>query len=344
MPLITVSMASYNHAKYLPEAIESVLNQTFPDFELIIIDDASQDQSRSFIEIYAKKDDRIRAIFHDKNQGIAFTANQGMAAAKGKYITFIDSDDVWMPEKLQKQLDILARDENLVVWSEGLIIDEAGTPTGETFTQMNHSSGREKSGNIFEDLLQGNHILASSMIFKRENLKGIHFDERFKYLNDFQFNVDMARLYRFWFIPEPLVQYRVHRGSTVKKDYEGHILDYPKVGLYFLERYGPDIPDAIKTTIFSTTVTHLQNLIGQQKTIINEQKETLNVPGEGIRPLFCRFVCLLITGKLRLCDVTQKLRSLFQRQSVSPPYRPSLNEDRTTVPSGMATVNQVEKQ
>jgi len=337
-------MASYNHAKYLPEAIESVLKQTFRDFELVIIDDASQDQSRSLIETYAQKDDRIRAIFHDKNQGIAFTANQGMAAAKGKYITFIDSDDVWMPEKLQNQLDILTRDENLVVWSEGLIIDEAGAPTGETFTQIHQSSEREKSGNIFEDLLQGNHILGSSMIFKRENLKGIHFDDRFRYLNDYQFYVDLAHLYKFWFIQEPLVYYRVHSTNTVKVDYEGHILDYPKVGLYFLERYGPDIPDAIKTTIFSNTVTHLQDLIGQQKAIINEQKEALNVPGEGIRPLFCRFVCLLITGKLRLRDVTQKLRSMFQRQSVSPIHRPSLSENQTTIPSGTATLHKVGKQ
>lgn len=331
MPLITVSMTSYNHAKYLPEAIESVLNQTFRDFELIIIDDASQDQSRSLIDTYAQKDDRIRAIFHDKNQGIAFTANQGMAAAKGKYITFIDSDDVWMPEKLQSQLDILTRDENLVVWSEGLIIDEAGAPTGETFTQINHSSEREKSGNIFEDLLQGNHILGSSMIFKRENLKGIHFDDRFRYLNDYQFYVDLAHLYKFWFIQEPLVYYRVHSTSTVQVDYEGHILDYPKVGLYFLERYGLDIPDAIKTTIFSNTVTHLQDLIGQQKAIINEQKEALNVPGEGIRPLFCRFVCLLIMGKLQIHHITDRFHALFSRNRRSPQSLSSLCEESDKV-------------
>lgn len=297
MPLITVSMASYNHAKYLPEAIESVLKQTFRDFELVIIDDASQDQSRSLIETYAQKDDRIRAIFHDKNQGIAFTANQGMAAAKGKYITFIDSDDVWMPEKLQNQLDILTRDENLVVWSEGLIIDEAGAPTGETFTQIHQSSERKKSGNIFEDLLQGNHILSSSMIFKRENLKGIHFDDRFTYLNDYQFNVDMARLYKFWFIQEPLVCYRVHSKSTAKVDFEGHILDYPKVGLNFLEKYGDEIPNSARIRIYNTTVYHLQVLIAQQKNLISQQKNTLNVPGTDWRSKCCRILCLHMAGK-----------------------------------------------
>jgi glycosyltransferase involved in cell wall biosynthesis len=344
MPLVSVIMPSYNHMLFLPEAVESVLNQTFRDLELIIIDDESQDLSPDVAMKYSLQDERIRTFFHDTNQGISDTLNEGLLAATGKYIAFIASDDVWAPEKLERQLEILETDDNLVVWTEGLLIDENGTSTGVTFTQMNHSSGRQKSGYIFEDLLHGNHILGSSMIFKKENLKGIHFDVRFKYLNDFQFNVDMARLYRFRFIQESLVQYRVHRGNTVTMHYEGHILDYPKVGLYFLERYGHDIPDAIKIAIFSNTVNHLQNLIMQQKAIINEQKEPLNVPGEGIRPLFCRFICLLITGKLRLHDVTQKLQSLFQRQSVSPPYRPSLTEDRTTVPSGMATVNQVGKQ
>ena len=326
MPLISVSMASYNHSEYLSQAIESVLNQTFRDLELIIIDDASQDASRSCIENYAGQDDRIRTIFHDKNQGIAFTANQGMAAAKGKYITFIDSDDVWMPEKLQKQIDILARDENLVVWSEGLIIDETDTPTGETFTGMNHSQDRERNGYIFEDLLKGNHILASSMIFKRENLRGIKFNDQFEYLNDFQFNVEMARLYKFYFIQEPLVYYRVHSRSTVQADYEGHILDYPKVGLYFLEKYGQDISNAGKIQIFRNTTEYLQGLISQQRDIISQQKNTLNIPGTGFRPLVCRFFCLLITGKLHIYDITNRFSVRFSQASQSSRSRSLISE------------------
>jgi hypothetical protein len=269
VPLISVIMTSYNHAKYLTEAIESVLNQTFSDLELIIIDDASEDLSRDCIEKYRNQDGRIRTIFHDKNLGIGCTVNDGLEAAEGKYITFIASDDVWVLQKLQIQLDILKYDENLVVWSEGSIIDETSTSTGETFSQILLSSERVKTGYIFEELLGGNYILASSLIFKRENLKELQFNVGLKYLNDYQFIVDMARMYKFWFIPEPLVYYRVHKGSTVRNDYEGHMLDYPKVGLYFLEKYGDNLQNAEVIKIFCLSTGTLHSLICQQKKVIS---------------------------------------------------------------------------
>jgi glycosyltransferase involved in cell wall biosynthesis len=265
MPLVSVIMLSYNHEAYLSEAIESVLQQTVQDFELIIIDDNSDDDSVPLIKKYQTRDKRIKTIFQGTNQGIPRNTNEGFGAAKGKYITFIDSDDVWMPEKLQKQLDVLASDENLVVWSEGLIIDAHNVPTGKTFTQIFESELREKSGNIFEDLMKGNHILGSSLIFKRQNLNNIRANENLRYLNDFQFNVDMARFYDFWFIQEPLVYYRMHGDNTYDRDCEGHFLDYPKVGLYFLEKYGDDIQNEIRTHIFSDSTNNLQRVISRRE-------------------------------------------------------------------------------
>ncbi len=273
MPLITVIMASYYHAEYLPDAIESVLNQTFPDLELIIIDDASQDTSRSCIERYALQDERIRAVFHDTNHGIAYTANQGLALARGKYIAFIDSDDVWIPDKLQRQLDILALNEDIVVWSEGLIIDEKGIPTGETFTQVNQVGNRKKSGDIFEELIQGNYIFGSSMVFKKENLHGIRFNEKLKYLNDFQFNVDLAETFKFHYIPEPLAFYRVHERNTIKINREGHYWDYPKLGEYFLSTYGDQIQNCTRLQIFLASLDHLKKIIYRREGKIDEITE-----------------------------------------------------------------------
>jgi glycosyltransferase involved in cell wall biosynthesis len=87
MVLVSVIMASYNHEKYLPEAIESVLDQTSPDLELVIVDDASKDSSREIVEAYQKRDCRVRAFFHEKNRGIAITANDALEAATGQYIS-----------------------------------------------------------------------------------------------------------------------------------------------------------------------------------------------------------------------------------------------------------------
>lgn len=144
MVLVSVVLPSYNYDKYISEAIESVLNQTFSDLELIIIDDYSTDTSREIIKGYKEKDDRIRFIFHEKNEGMARTYNDGIFSAKGKYIAILDSDDLWDLKKLEKQVKILEKDENLIVWSDGDLIDAKGNFLGKTFTQRYHATKKKK--------------------------------------------------------------------------------------------------------------------------------------------------------------------------------------------------------
>ena len=151
-------MASYNHEKYISETIESVLNQSFKDFELIIVDDFSRDNSRAIIEDYGRKDKRVKAFFHKKNMGIAPTLNDLLSKTSGKYVAYIDSDDVWDPLKLEKQLSILEKNESLVVWCEGEIIDKNSIPTGKKFSELNFAINKKKSGRIFEELLPSNFI------------------------------------------------------------------------------------------------------------------------------------------------------------------------------------------
>src|SRR3989338_4190427 len=215
MPLVSVVSPSYNHEKFLARAIESIICQTFADLELIIIDDASADGSRKILEDYAKKDGRILAVFHRENAGIVRTMNEGLEMARGKFISLFASDDEWARDKLEKQMKILVNDEDLVVWSDGLIIDQEGAETGKTFLQMYGATRRKKNGYIFEELLKGNFICGLSIIFKKEHVKDIRYDEQFKYLNDYKFMIDLAYRYKFYFIPEPLVKYRVHVDNSI---------------------------------------------------------------------------------------------------------------------------------
>jgi|WetSurMetagenome_2_1015567.scaffolds.fasta_scaffold21117_2 glycosyltransferase involved in cell wall biosynthesis len=241
-PFVSVIMTSFNYEHFIPYAIESVLNQTVPDFELIIIDDGSSDSSRQIIEVYQRQDERIRPIFHSVNMGIGRSMNDGIGMAKGTFIASIASDDVWMTHKLKTQLDVLSKDENLVVWSEGLVIDSSGVPTGRNFTEIIlDAKGRRKSGNIFDEIIMGNFIFGSSRILKRKNLDGIPWNESLKYLNDYQFAVDLAHKYHFYFIEEPLTCYRVHGSNTLTRDPEGYLVDLQRVYKYFLKRYGNEI-------------------------------------------------------------------------------------------------------
>src|SRR6476660_2284633 len=104
-PTVSVILNCYNHEPYIGEAIESVLGQSFADFELIIIDNGSTDGSRRVIESYS--DDRIRLILHDGNESISRRLNEGIAAARGEFISILYSDDIFLPHKLQRQMAIL---------------------------------------------------------------------------------------------------------------------------------------------------------------------------------------------------------------------------------------------
>jgi teichuronic acid biosynthesis glycosyltransferase TuaG len=112
MPVVSVVMPSYNHERFISRSIESVLGQEFDDFELIIVDDASGDASREIIQRYAAEDTRIRMIFHEANCGISQTMNDGIDAAKGKFIADTASDDVWAKDKLTKQLAVATSNED----------------------------------------------------------------------------------------------------------------------------------------------------------------------------------------------------------------------------------------
>ena len=110
MPKISVLMSCYNHDKFVGEAIESVLNQSFKDFELLIIDDNSTDKTFDIVNSF--RDPRIKVFRNEKNFGMVFNTNSLIKKSNGEYIAIINSDDSWLPEKLQKQLDFLENNEN----------------------------------------------------------------------------------------------------------------------------------------------------------------------------------------------------------------------------------------
>ena len=107
MDIVSIITPSYNSEKYLKDCILSVLNQTLGCWEMLIVDDASSDNSRKVIESYLKKDKRIKAFFLEKNIGPAMARNYAINKASGRYIAFLDSDDIWLPHKLKVQLDFM---------------------------------------------------------------------------------------------------------------------------------------------------------------------------------------------------------------------------------------------
>ena len=127
--LVSIVMPAYNVEKYIEESIESVLYQTYSNWELIIVNDCSLDNTYKIIKKYHKKDSRIKSYSLLKNQGVANARNIAINNAKGKYITFLDSDDIWLPKKLEEQLKFIDQPNVAMVFSNFEKVDQAGRRT-----------------------------------------------------------------------------------------------------------------------------------------------------------------------------------------------------------------------
>lgn len=131
--LVSIIMPSYNTAKFISETITSVLAQTYTNWELIIADDCSTDDTDAVIRPYLA-DDRIRYIKNEKNSGAAVSRNRALREAKGKWIAFLDSDDLWLPEKLEKQIAFMEKNNCRFSYTNYIEIDENSVPNGRSVT------------------------------------------------------------------------------------------------------------------------------------------------------------------------------------------------------------------
>lgn len=125
-PLVSIITPNYNCEKYISETIDSVLNQTYKNWEMIVVDDCSSDSSIKIIEDYIKKDSRIKLIKMEKNSGAALCRNRAIEISKGKYLAYLDSDDLWLEKKLEKQISYMEKENIDFTYSEYTHIDENG--------------------------------------------------------------------------------------------------------------------------------------------------------------------------------------------------------------------------
>ena len=125
--LISVIIPCYNAEKYISETIESVIKQTYSNWELLVVDDCSTDDSENIIKSYAKKDSRIKYYRTESNTGTpAEPRNIGINKAKGEYVALLDADDLFLPNKLEKQIEFINEGNKELVFSNGVIIDDFG--------------------------------------------------------------------------------------------------------------------------------------------------------------------------------------------------------------------------
>lgn len=160
--LVSVITPNYNGGKFLKYTLDSILAQTYKNWEMIIVDDCSSDNSMEIIKEYAARDSRIKFIVHEKNSGAAAARNTALKAAQGRYVAFCDGDDLWEPEKLQKQLEFMESKPCAFSFTEFCIINPDNEITKEHVVCPKRVN--------YLNLVTGNPIMCSSVLIDREQV------------------------------------------------------------------------------------------------------------------------------------------------------------------------------
>lgn len=209
MPKVSVVIPAYNAMTYLPISVESVLRQTFTDFEVLIINDGSLDHIMEWAS--GITDQRVRLISQE-NQGVSAARNTGIAQAQGDYVAFLDADDLWEPTKLEKQLRCLEDNPAVgLVYTWTALIDEFGKPTGRVFAS-------HAEGDIWKQLIENDMIsTGSSTMLRRSCFETVGvFDRSLAFAEDFDMWLRIAARYPLTVVKEPLTLYRQHSNNTTK--------------------------------------------------------------------------------------------------------------------------------
>lgn len=251
-PLVSVIIAVYNDKRFFPFSIESILKQTYKNFEILIVDDCSDEDTRKMLEKYRDKNPKtIKYIRLKKNLGDGERArNMAVPFAKGKYIAILDSDDIAYANRLAKQVNFLEKNEGIfLVGSSADIIDENGTIIGERKQPTDCDL-------IKKSMYRKNAIINPSVMFRNEH-KNKFYKIRFPFFNDYYtFCYLLSKGNKIYNLPEKLIKYRINRSgatfSNIKYKFSVNMMIKKRI----IQKYGytPSLIDKIVVNIESLMI------------------------------------------------------------------------------------------
>lgn len=226
-PIISVIVANFNGEKFLSQSVDSVLNQTFKDFELIVIDDNSKDNSQAILQEYIKKDKRIKAIFNKKNEGAADARNKGIKISKGKYIAILDSDDIAYADRFEKQFNFLEKNKDIfLVGGSWDLIDESGKYIRTEY---------EPIRNVNSKLERINCIHNPTIMFR--NTKEFFYRSKLGYGEDYDlFLMMLTDKKKLTNMPDVILKYRMNSNSITFKNRVKQHLFVKKANEFYFQR------------------------------------------------------------------------------------------------------------
>jgi glycosyltransferase involved in cell wall biosynthesis len=214
---VSINLCCYNSEKYLRETLDSVVNQTYKDWELIIINDGSKDATESIIDEYTKQGYPITYCYQE-NKGLGYSRNKAIEHSSGEYIAFIDHDDIWMPDKLERQLDRLkSRPAVDFVYSNYFKM----TSYGKTRLVLG-LKGKQPEGFVFFEFIHKYLVFISTVVVTKKALLSLDllFDERFNQIEELDVFLRLLYTHQAAYIRDPLAVYRIHSNMTTIKSPE----------------------------------------------------------------------------------------------------------------------------
>lgn len=212
-PKISVVMSVYNGEKYLKEAIESILRQTFKDFEFIIVDDGSSDSTLKILRLY-EEDERIKILVNEKNSGLIYSLNRGVKAAIGKYIVRMDADDIADKKRIEQQFLQMESDKNIAICGSAVNMFFEGIPLVKRRLNVPLSYEEIKVETIFQATFVHPSTIIRKEILERENLK---YEDEYKYAEDYGLWTNIVHKYKAANLENALLDYRVVKQSETRK-------------------------------------------------------------------------------------------------------------------------------
>ena len=219
MSTVSVIIHTYNNERFMAETVESVLNQTYKDYEIIVVDDGSEDGTRDALIPYMQK---IR-YHYKENGGIASAKNAGIGLSETEFVAFLDHDDLWVPDKLQLQMEHFNENPQI-----GLVY--AKYTSFRDGKELRTKPEKGYSGWIFKELLAKSFIQTSTVVVKRECLDAVGpYDETFSLGDEYDMFLRIARKFQCGFVDKGLTRYRVHDTNASNNDF---LFDNENLGVY----------------------------------------------------------------------------------------------------------------
>lgn len=219
-PVVSVIIPAYNAENFIRETIESALNQTYKNIEVIVVDDGSTDNTREIVE--SIDDKRIKYI-KQNNMGVSVARNKGIRVSKGEFIALLDHDDIWLPRKLEKQLPLFSDSQVGLVFSDTIFFKD-----GKDLYSI-YSKYKPPRGWVFRELLKRNFISCETVIIRKKALESLDewFPEDMELSEEYDLFLRLAYKWKFDYVDEPLAKWRIHerndsslREHLVAEDYK----------------------------------------------------------------------------------------------------------------------------